>query len=152
MTMRLHSELRTERTRAGVVIGQDFEGWPDEVRSDFVRNAFNFEVGQRILSETAELRVWEIRLEPGCRLGAHRHVLDYFWTAVTAGKSRQHEDDGTTREVHYVPGDTRHFKFGPGDYLLHDLENIGDSQLMFVTVEHKTNPQQVQLQTEMAGT
>ena len=132
--------------RAGAVVARNFDGWPAEVLQEFHDNAHNFTVGQRIVSETEDLRVWEIRLDPGHRLPAHRHVLDYFWTAVSAGRSRQHEDDGTTREVDYVEGDTRHFHFGPGEYLLHDLENIGQSQLVFVTVEHKSNIKQLKQQ------
>ncbi|MGO4428268.1 hypothetical protein AB4Z54_58510, partial [Streptomyces sp. MCAF7] len=44
--------------------------------------------------------------------------------------------DGTTREVSYHAGETRHFTFGPGEYLLHDIENVGDTELVFTTVEH----------------
>jgi hypothetical protein len=132
--------------RAGTVVARSFHDWPAEVLQDFRDNAYNFAVGQRILSETEDVRVWEIRLDPGHRLPAHRHVLDYFWTAVSAGHSRQHEDDGTTREVGYAVGDTRHFRFGRGEYLLHDLENIGESQLVFVTVEHKSNIEQLKQQ------
>jgi hypothetical protein len=29
----------------------------------------------------------------------------------------------------------RHFDFGPGEYLLHNLENIGETPRSFVTVE-----------------
>ena len=63
-------------------------------------------------------------------------MLDYFWTAITAGRSRQHTHDGTTREVEYAAGETRWFHFGPGEYLLHDIENVGDTELVFTTVEH----------------
>ncbi|MBP2267349.1 hypothetical protein D3C73_913040 [compost metagenome] len=132
--------------RAGIVVARNFNGWSAETLKDFHDNAYNYTVGQRIVSETKDVRVWEIRLDPGHRLPAHRHVLDYFWTAVSAGHSRQHEDDGTTREVDYAVGDTRHFQFGPGEYLLHDLENIGQSQLVFVTVEHKSNTEQLKQQ------
>ena len=38
-------------------------------------------------------------------------------------------------EVSYDLGDTRHFTFGPGESMTHDLENIGDSVLCFTTVE-----------------
>jgi hypothetical protein len=55
---------------------------------------------------------------------------------VNAGRSRQHTFDGTTRDVTYQAGETRHFHFGPGEYLLHDIENIGDTDLVFTTVEH----------------
>ncbi|QBJ96608.1 hypothetical protein ERC79_11995 [Rhodococcus sp. ABRD24] len=125
----------TDQPLAGTLVGENFEGWSQEVREDFESNSFNGKVGGRLLSESSRVRVWEIRLQPGQRHGAHRHVLDYFWTAVTAGRSRQHTADGSTREVAYAPGETRHFTFGPGEYLLHDLENIGDSELVFSTVE-----------------
>src|SRR5947209_1975147 len=59
--------------------------WPDHVKQDFERNAFNGCVGDTLLSETEKVRVWKITLKPGERIGFHRHVLDYFWTAVTAG-------------------------------------------------------------------
>ncbi|MGC5615373.1 hypothetical protein [Georgenia sp. Z1491] len=121
---------------AGELVGENFEGWPDDVRKEFEDLAFDGHVGSRLLSETDRVRVWEIRLAPGERWHAHRHVLDYFWTAVTAGTSRQHTFDGTTRDVSYGAGETRHFHFGPGEYLLHDIENIGDQELIFTTVEH----------------
>ena len=61
--------------------------WPAAVAADFEANRFNPCVGTRLLSATDRVRVWEIRLQPGERIGFHRHVLDYFWTAVTAGKA-----------------------------------------------------------------
>ena len=33
-------------------------------------------------------------------------------------------------------GETRHFHFGPGEFLLRDIENIGQTELVFTTVEH----------------
>ncbi|MER5932296.1 hypothetical protein [Streptomyces sp. NPDC002054] len=122
---------------AGAVVAEGFAGWSPQLRAEFAANRYNGRVGGRLLSETDRARVWEIRLAPGERLPAHRHVLDYFWTAVTAGRSRQHTDDGTTREVCYDAGETRHFTFGAGGFLLHDLENSGETPLVFVTVEFK---------------
>ncbi|MFD6199134.1 hypothetical protein ACFWE3_20775 [Mycobacteriaceae bacterium NPDC060252] len=121
---------------AGEVVGTDFDGWSDELKAEFAERAYDGHVGSRLLSRNDRVRVWEIRLHPGERWHAHRHVLDYFWTAVTAGSSRQHTFDGTTREVSYGAGETRHYDFRPGEFLLHDIENIGDTELIFTTVEH----------------
>jgi len=121
---------------AGEVVGTDFEGWSGELKAEFTEHAQDGRVGSRLLSQNERVRVWEIRLAPGERWHAHRHVLDYFWTAVTAGNSRQHTFDGTTREVSYEAGETRHYDFGPGEFLLHDIENVGDAELVFTTVEH----------------
>lgn len=123
----------------GRVVAEHFEDWSAELLAEFEANAFNDQVGSRLLLETSRIRVWEIRLDPGERLPAHRHVLDYFWTALTDGESVQHTHDGTTREVSYKRGDTRAFEFGPGQYLLHDLNNSGSDELAFVTVEFRAN-------------
>ncbi len=73
--------------------------------------------------------------EPGERIGFHRHVLDYFWTAVTPGKAISHQADGTTVVAEYVAGQTSHHRYGPGEHKVHDLENVGDTALVFTTVE-----------------
>lgn len=126
----------SELPLAGRLVSDNFDGWPDWLKAEFVQHANDGHVGSKLLSQDERVRVWEIRLSPGQRWHAHRHVLDYFWTAITAGNSRQHTFDGTTREVSYQAGDTKHFHFGPGEYLLHDIENIGATELIFTTVEH----------------
>ena len=125
---------------AGEVTASDFAGRTPELRQEFAANGRNHRVGSRLLSETDRLRVWEIRLAPGERLPAHKHVLDYFWTVLTDGESVQHQEDGVTREVSYKAGETRHYTFGPSYYLMHDLCNSGTSDLIFITVEHKRAP------------
>jgi mannose-6-phosphate isomerase-like protein (cupin superfamily) len=115
------------------------ERQPDWVRDEFAANAGNGRVGSRLVSETETLRVWHIHLGPGERLPVHRHVLSYFWSAITPGRARSHHHDGTTVEVEYQAGDTRHLTFGPGESMMHDLENIGDTELVFATVEFKTS-------------
>jgi len=54
---------------------------------------------------------------------------------VTGGHGRQHLHDGTTVEYAYAPGETRHETYGPGEFKVHDLENIGDREMVFMTVE-----------------
>ncbi len=131
------SNLPADVDLAGDLVSTDYEGWTDDLKAEFERFTFDGHVGSSLLSENERVRVWEIRLAPGDRWHAHRHVLDYFWTAVTSGRSRQHTADGTTREVTYDAGDTKHFTFGSGEFLLHDIENVGPSELVFITVEHK---------------
>ena len=111
------------------------DSWPEAIRREFEDQQFNGSVGTRLLSEDERVRVWEIRLAPGERIGFHRHVLDYFWTAVTAGSARSHQQDGTTVEATYEAGETRHESYGQGEFKVHDLENIGDTELIFTTVE-----------------
>ena len=109
--------------------------WPLDLQEEFARNQSNGRVGSHLVSETDRVRVWSLTLKPGERIGFHKHVLDYFWTAVTPGRARSHYHDGRVAEVEYRAGDTQHFTFGAGEFMMHDLENIGDTELMFTTVE-----------------
>jgi len=47
----------------------------------------------------------------------------------------QHVHDGTTVEYTYAPGETRHETYGPGQFKVHDLENLGDKEMVFMTIE-----------------
>jgi len=117
----------------------DKSAWPPAIAAEFEREQQNNNgcVGSMLLSESDKVRVWMIRLAPGERIGFHRHVLDYFWTSVTGGRGRQHVHDGTTVEYTYQPGETRHETYGPGEFKVHDLENLGDKEMVFMTIEFR---------------
>jgi hypothetical protein len=44
--------------------------------------------------------------------------------------------DGSTVEYTYAPGETRHETYGAGELKVHDLENIGDAEMVFMTIEY----------------
>jgi beta-alanine degradation protein BauB len=115
----------------------DISAWPSPLAAEFERETANNNpcVGDTLISENERVRVWMIRLAPGQRIGFHRHVLDYFWTCVTGGRGRQHVNDGKTVEYTYEPGETRHESYAAGEFKVHDLENIGDREMVFMTVE-----------------
>jgi beta-alanine degradation protein BauB len=64
--------------------------WPADIAAEFECESKNPNpcVGTTLLSENERARVWIIRLAPGERLGFHRHVLDYFWTAISGSRGR----------------------------------------------------------------
>lgn len=117
-----------------------FSAWPEAMVKELEANRDNGHVGHKLVSETDAVRVWHLSLEPGERIGFHCHVLNYFWTALNGGRARSHYSDGRIADVNYVPGETKHISFGAGDRMQHDLHNIGDTTLLFVTVEFKMGP------------
>ena len=118
-------------------VAEDRGEWPAELKAELERESRqnNGCVGSQLLSETDKVRIWIIRLAPGERIGFHRHVLNYFWTSVNGGRGRQHLMDGATVEHSYFPGETRHETYGAGEYKVHDLENLGDQEMIFNTIE-----------------
>jgi quercetin dioxygenase-like cupin family protein len=132
-----HGATVKETTMAmtGVAAQGRQQKWPAAITTEFQTNQFNGCVGTALLSETDRVRVWTIRLKPGERIGFHRHVLDYFWTAVTSGRAISHTQDGGTIERHYYAGETQHESYGLGESKIHDLQNVGDGDLIFTTVE-----------------
>jgi beta-alanine degradation protein BauB len=121
-----------ERTR---VIANGFSDWPAQVREELKNAGTNGQVGTRLLSDCGTARIWEVRLRPGQRLPFHRHVLDHFWTALSPGRAHSRSDDGHTREIEYRRGDTKRLHHRRREGMTHDLENVGDTELLFVTVE-----------------
>lgn len=109
--------------------------WPEHLREEFERGQYNGCVGTTLLSENDRARVWEVRLKPGERLPFHRHLLSYFWTATTDCKGLSHFSDGRILQPEYKAGDTKHMEFGAGEFMVHDIQNIGDTDFVFTTVE-----------------
>ncbi len=110
--------------------------WPEALRRDFEAEQMSAVVGSVLVSETDRFRVWHLRLPPGKRCNFHRHVLDYFWTAHNAGRARGYYGDGRIADVAHHAGETKHFTFAAGTFFVHSVENIGDTELLFTTVEH----------------
>ena len=126
MTMTTHS------TADAPFAGPD---WPPAILAEIDANAGNGRVGSTLVSATDRVRVWHLSIKPGERLPLHRHVNDYFWTVLTAGRAKSRFGDGRVQQTEYKQGDTKHHSFATGESMFHDLENIGETELVFVTVE-----------------
>ncbi len=108
---------------------------PGDYQEELSEAPHNFEVGTSLWFQNDRIRVWEVRLEPGERGPFHNHTRNYFWTVVEGSRGLQRFADGTYAVRDYQVGDTRYLEHTPEDSLIHDLENIGDTLLRFVTVE-----------------
>jgi beta-alanine degradation protein BauB len=108
---------------------------PAEYADELEAAPRNLEVGTTIWFENDRIRVWEILLQPGERGAFHSHVTNYFWTVVEGSRGLQRFADGTFVVRDYLVGETKYLEHTPETALIHDLENIGDTTLRFVTVE-----------------
>jgi beta-alanine degradation protein BauB len=117
-----------------------FADWPQGLREEMDNSRENGIVGSVLVSETDRVRVWHLEIPAGKRCTFHRHVLDYFWTCHSHGVARGYFEDGRIADTTHFPGDTRHLNFGPGESMIHSVENIGDTHLLFTTVEFLDSP------------
>jgi len=95
----------------------------------------NHALGTTLWFENEATRVWEVRLEPGERGPFHAHTTNYFWTVVDGGRGLQRRGDGSYAIRDYRLGDTMFLVNSTEHPMIHDLENVGDTLLRFVTVE-----------------
>ena len=97
----------------------------------------NRDLGTTLWFENDRVRVFELRLDPGERGPFHAHLAAYFWTVVEPGRGLQRLADGSFVVRDYALGETRFLEPSLDDPLIHDLENVGETTLRFVTVEMK---------------
>ncbi|MEM8699495.1 MAG: hypothetical protein AAGF44_10015, partial [Pseudomonadota bacterium] len=131
------TQTQADNFRSGELTTSGFKDWPDEIRREFEQNAYNGRIGTDLVFENDSVRVWLMTLKPGEKMPVHRHVLTYFWTAVTPGRFLQRTYDGTTYASDYEAGLTHFYDVGQGEFALHNLENIGATTMIFCAVELK---------------
>lgn len=108
---------------------------PDAYAAELAVAADNLDVGTTLWHADDRIRVWEVLLAPGERGPFHAHTRTYFWTVVSPGRGLQRFTDGTYVVRDYRMGETKVLEHTPETALIHDLENVGDTPLRFVTVE-----------------
>ena len=107
----------------------------DEFSEELKAAPTNHDVGTKLWFENDHIRVWEVRLQPGERGPFHAHTRRYFWTVVDGGTGLQRSADGTYKVRRYHVGDTNYSEHSLDDVMIHDLENTGDTEMRFITVE-----------------
>lgn len=61
----------------------------------------NTNVGEKLVFENEEVKVWTIHLQPNDTLPFHKHNKNYIWTALTEGKAISYFNDGSVTETIY---------------------------------------------------
>lgn len=117
---------------------ENWRYWSEAEQEALRAGAGNCAVGDRMVYENDAFRVWSVHLAPGNKLPFHKHQCRYFWSALSSGTSRSWYNDGRVTETRYESGDTVYFEhLNEENYFIHNLENTGDTTLIFLTVEFK---------------
>jgi hypothetical protein len=95
----------------------------------------NFTVGTTLLFENERVRIWDITLRPGERIPFHRHRTTYFYRSHAAGLLRVRFSDGSGAVYPTGPDEVHFHEIGREEFVIHDLENAGDTAVSFTTVE-----------------
>ena len=122
---------------------KDKSPWPADIAAEFAREAKN--PNPCVGSDAAVGNRAHARLDhPPRPRRAHRlpPPRARLFLDLVRGRGRQHVHDGTTVEYTYQPGETRHETYGKGEFKVHDLENLGDKEMVFMTVEFKDSANQ----------
>jgi hypothetical protein len=114
--------------------------WPKDVKDDLEAGRMNGCVGTTLVSETERVRVWNLRIGAAGRFGFHRHVLNYFWTALNSGRTRNYFEDGRIVDADVAEGHTQHKNFADGEFMVHSVENLSPHDLCYTTVEFLDSP------------
>lgn len=117
-----------------------YAAWPKDVIADLQAGQMNGCVGTTLVSETERVRVWNLRIPARGRFGFHRHVLNYFWTALNSGRTRNYFEDGRVVDADVAEGRTQHKSFAIGEFMVHSVENLSDHDLCYTTVEFLDSP------------
>jgi beta-alanine degradation protein BauB len=91
------------------------------------------EIGDRILFENEQVRVWIVDLPPGGKQPWHQHYLPYVIISLTEGTNEIHFEDGVVRKTNELPGDVLWRM--PGE--VHELRNMADTLYRNILVEIK---------------
>ncbi|MGG8497113.1 cupin domain-containing protein [Tenacibaculum sp. TC6] len=114
----------------------EWNHWTKEKIEELEKGEFNTQVGEFLLFENTQCKVWSIELEPGKSLPFHKHNKSYFWTALNFGTAVSCYNDGRIVENIYEKGDTQFYEgLNNEHYFIHNLENKGSTILKFITVE-----------------
>lgn len=117
-----------------------FDHWPNGLHDEMLKGFDNGCVGSTLVSETDRVRVWHLIIPVGERTGFHCHVNRYFWSSLVKGKARGYFCSGAIKDVDHYVGETKHYNYNKGESMVHAVENIGDTDLSFVTVEFLDGP------------
>ena len=115
----------------------DFSNWNLGILTELQNGNYTTQVGEQLVFENDAIKVWSIKLLPKSGLPFHKHTTNYNWTAITGGSAISHYETGRIAQIDYTKGDLSYYDHDMKGDFVHNLKNIGNEILEFVTIEYK---------------
>ncbi|PKA99418.1 hypothetical protein B0O79_3129 [Flavobacteriaceae bacterium MAR_2009_75] len=115
----------------------NFTSWETSKLTELKEKQVSTDLGQSLLFENDSLRIWEIFLQPGERMGFRKITNSYNLVSMGIGLSITRCEDGSINLYKFNEGDTL-FINAANESKVQDLENIGDLPLYLNIMEFKS--------------
>jgi len=113
-----------------------FDNWNPSKLEELKNSEISNELGQKLLFENKNIRIWEVELAPQERLPFRMVNLDFNWVSLTAGIALSRYANGKIVLINISKGASYFIKASEKPKI-YDLENIGDDVLFFHITEYK---------------
>ncbi|MGB6151358.1 MAG: hypothetical protein WBG48_05150 [Pricia sp.] len=114
----------------------NFDAWEASKIKETQKKDIPDNLGQKLLFENDNLRVWEVVLFPGERLPFRKITSNFNFTSVTEGLAVSRCANGKISLVRITKGGSMSMKH-EGHESIYDLENIGENILFLHAMEYK---------------
>lgn len=114
----------------------NFDTWQASKLEELNNDHISTSLGQDLLFENDEYRLWVICLYPGERLPFRMQNTNYSWTCLTGGLVVSRFADGSINFFKIEKEDTGYFKF-KGKRFISDFENVGEDLIELNAIEYK---------------
>ncbi|MFK7814302.1 MAG: hypothetical protein AB8B59_17520 [Maribacter sp.] len=114
----------------------DFTKWEAAYIKELHSLEFKETMGNMLLFEDDSIKLWNLKLDKGERMPFLRHNKDYSWISETDSLLKSRFGNGRISLIRVTKGETKYLENAGKNYI-NDLENIGDTPVVFKILEYK---------------
>ena len=113
-----------------------FDAWDESRREELEQGEFSTDLGQKVLHQDGNIKLWLIQLGPKERIGFRKLSKGFQVMSHSQGFAVSHHNNGEIALIQYKKGDIYSYDFQKMGEQVWDLENIGADRLEFVIIEN----------------
>ncbi len=114
----------------------NFDSWESSKLLELRQHQISECLGQKVLFENANIRLWEVVLLTNERLPFRKSNRDCCWICMTNALAISRIENGQINLMRLKKGDTTYWQ-SENEQTIFDLENIGEEILVFHIMEFR---------------